>query len=558
MAMSSSPCVNRGQRLGGMVALFATLLQACSLTVTSTASEPGRQIDSLIDDVGDGGGQIDAPDVWHEDEFDVQYDFDTEVYSAAADSTIIADTQIEQDVTQKIDTASAWIGPAYVASSNCAIVSSAPSKACVSVVCPAKTACMGNGVCSPTITFEVSDPNIYSQAPSLLALADGGWIVAYTGSSNTSGQSIYIKRYGSEDIIGQNALPVVSIPTGWQVSRSTLGATTSGHVMLGWCEVSGPPAKRRFRVGRLPMLTSSSLVSTSINVLNTAPLVGSDPCSDGMVSNGNALRLVQAKDANEVVAVWAGPRPSTTSSWGIWARRVSASDGPLNGETEIKAPAGLIQGFDAAAVPSGVLVIWAEWIAGTKVSPMAIRGRIWGQDTSTPGPIVTLIPPGKKLELVGYPTLMAFPNGDFSVAWKTGPYALKTGPTQHWVQTFLGSPFGTWIGGNQWLGVDLVGIMPDNLVSTTRYGDRGVIAWAHAYETQPKVDGGIYVQRYFRKEPTLGCSPQVPAVVTKFADGSVGHADLISFPDGRVLLAWGRSGGNKYPTGALQFRFLGD
>ena len=254
--------------------------------------------------------------------------------------------------------------------------------------------------------FRVNATTLNAQAnPSVAALPDGGFAIAWDSEQDGSESGIYMRRYSADGAEHGGEIPVNTTTQSDQLSPQIV-VLPSGAFLIAWSSLDQDGGGYGVYGQRL--------------ATDGTRLGGEFRISETTAGNQWLGGVVVLADGSQLVTWTSGVLDGGSYDSDVYARRYGADGSALSGEIRVNAYTALDQGFSsAAALPGGgFVIVWHS--QGQDGSGYGV----FGQRFAAGG-----VPVGAEFRVntateapQSAPTVAALPEGGFLVVWSSGYY----------------------------------------------------------------------------------------------------------------------------------------
>ena len=237
---------------------------------------------------------------------------------------------------------------------DCVQPDAAATPACLTVKCTKGNACMANGICTPTEPFIASNATTSQVAPALASRPDGAWALAWYDGTLDTEMHVYLQI----SLSGGAALsPPVQIdePGAHFAFAPSVVALADGTWLVVWRDEQFFKGTVQF-FGRRMATDGSFALGPQFEITN-----GPQWASGGSTNVVNPL-AVRLRDGNVLVAWPASTQPGVLLS--VHARRLDLNGNPLGPELDTGSGGPDTESYSPAIAPlpnGACLLAWQSW-----------------------------------------------------------------------------------------------------------------------------------------------------------------------------------------------------
>lgn len=337
---------------------FALLAAGCSSPAATTGADDATTLDAIAD-IAVADLAPDAPPP--ADVTEVADTLATPDAPTSSDAT--TKTEDAADVAAADTTSIGPLpGPAvapppdatWTITGDCVVPEPVAAPACMTVKCSKGNACMGNGICTPTEPFSLSTGTLSQVAPALASRPDGVWALAWYDGTLDTEMHVYLQvALGGG---GKLTVPLqVDLPGAHWAYAPSVVALADGTWLVVWRDEQFFQGTVQY-FGRRLSTDGSFALAPPFEITNGPQGAGGGSSN---VVNPLAVRL---RDQNVLVAWPAVTKAGDLLS--VHARRLDMNGAPLGPELATGSGGPGVESYSPAIAPlpnGACLLAWQSW-----------------------------------------------------------------------------------------------------------------------------------------------------------------------------------------------------
>ncbi len=268
----------------------------------------------------------------------------------------------------------------WTVTGDCVTPEPVATPACVTVKCTKGNVCMGDGKCTPAEPFGIVTSIPTQVAPALASRPDGAWALAWYDGTMDSEMHVYVQVAVGGGGVLSAPLQVDDPGAHWAFAPS-LVALADGTWLVVWRDEQFFKGTVQF-FGRRISTDGTFLLAPQFEITNGPQWAGGGSTN---VVNPLAVRL---RDQNVLVAWPAASQPGTLLS--VHARRLDLNGVPIGPELDTGSGGPGVESYSPAIAPlpdGACLLAWQSW---SNKGHVQVYGRRFASDGTPQGDVVPL------------------------------------------------------------------------------------------------------------------------------------------------------------------------